>query len=191
MHSVFYKYSPRSFLSIWSSNREQGPIYLLLNNHQLKVPHLRIGSFKNPPFIPYCFFGTNWMELNWNATEQLVILHWEKNLNRNLNLTLKLIFKTIICCINLGWWVLYHIVKNPYLYLNFIHKIFQLTGPWSSMPPRAATLAGVSVAIGVCMLFPALVPVRYIRWPKSDHPVMHPWGGFAQVGPGCKQGSCS
>jgi hypothetical protein len=49
MHSVIYKYAPKSFTDVWKNNDERQGNYNLRNNDQLALPNPRIEFFKKTP----------------------------------------------------------------------------------------------------------------------------------------------
>jgi hypothetical protein len=55
MHAIHYKYAPKSFHNMFVSNHDRNLNYVLRNEHELQLPHVRIDSYKKfPPYsLPY------------------------------------------------------------------------------------------------------------------------------------------
>ena len=61
MHSVEYKYAPKTFHNIWPKNENRDLNYSLRNNDQYSLPKLNFESLRN---IPFFSFPAEWNALN-------------------------------------------------------------------------------------------------------------------------------
>jgi hypothetical protein len=50
MHTVVYKYGPKSFLETWQTNSDRDQPHDLRNHERFKIPFLRIDLFKKSPY---------------------------------------------------------------------------------------------------------------------------------------------
>ena len=59
MHSVYFKYSPKSFLSTWTRNNERNLSQTLRNDNLFLLPNPRIEIFKRMPTYSLPFEWNN------------------------------------------------------------------------------------------------------------------------------------